>query len=419
MIDTVQNIFIVGIKGVAMANLAIMLKQLGKNVTGVDTPESFITDDELKKNNITFVTEFSESVLPANTELVIYSAAHGGKKNPIVKAAVMRNVHLMHQVEVLNELMKLHTHKIAVCGSHGKTTTTALLAFALKKIGVDPSYIVGSSDFSGMPAGHIGKKDYFVVEADEYAKDPPDDMTPKFFSLDPNYIICTNIDFDHPDVFKNLDEVRGAFNTFFEKVASEKLFMCEEIDTLGSFKLSLYGEKNVLNAAGVIALLLSLGFTRKKIADAIADFKGVKRRFELVFSENDSYLLDDYAHHPAEILATISAAHSRFPGKKIHVIFQPHTFSRTVALKKEFTEALSQADFAYIAPIFASAREQASSYKITHHELATGTISAYDTKDELLAMIKKNFSRGNVVFTMGAGDIYKLKNDIIDVLKGA
>ncbi len=455
-----QNIFIVGIKGVAMANIAVILKQLGKNVSGWDTSEEFITDKTLNLHGIVVV-----DALPPDTDLVIYSAAHQGKNNSLVGEAFTRKITVLTQPQALAEIMQDYETRIAICGSHGKTTTAALLAFCLKELGVNPGYMVGTSDFNGMDGGAAGDKKYFVVEADEYAIDPPADKTAKFLLLNPTHILATNIDFDHPDVYASLDETKHVFTEFFKKVVRNNLFVCADDihlqhsggvsygfsdaatyqikntvsqeqsvmfelfakdKVIEQFDLDIFGEKNIANAAGVISLLLSLGFESDKIKDVISKFTGAKRRFELVAHENNTYLFDDYGHHPVEISATIQAARSRFPERRIIVIFQPHTYSRTEALKNEFVTALKDADEAFIAPIFASAREKGQEHTISSLALEhlakaqnIATIHGCSTTEEILTGLERVLRPHDVVFTMGAGDIYKLKDGIIKLIKQA
>ncbi|MBI4226039.1 hypothetical protein HY612_02900, partial [Candidatus Roizmanbacteria bacterium] len=231
MLNQTKKIFIVGIKGVAMTNLALILKKMGKKVSGSDVKEEFITDSLLQKNMIPFQEGFDPRDLPKETSLVIYSSGHQGQNNPQVLAAKKRKIKTTTQAEFLAELLKQFKTKIAVCGCHGKTTTSSLLAYALLKLGASPSYMVGSSSFNSYPGGDYKANDYFVVEADEYGVNPPYDITPKFSLLKPDSILCTNIDFDHPDVYKNIEEVKFAFLKFFQKfrVDSKKNYHLDTI----------------------------------------------------------------------------------------------------------------------------------------------------------------------------------------------
>ena len=186
------------------------------------------------------------------------------------------------------------------------------------------------------------------------------------------------------------------------------------------FTISLFGEKNVSNAAAVIVMLLELGFPLEKIQAAIKGFTGAKRRFEKVFENTNYSLYDDYGHHPHEIEATISAARKHFPNRRIIVVFQPHTYSRTQMLLKDFAKALSLADYSYILPIFSSAREDASKFSITSEDIikagAKNSESVHSNR-QLISQLKPSLEKKDVIFTMGAGDVYKLQKDIIRLVK--
>ncbi len=470
-LESAETVFILGIKGVGMANLAVILKKMGKKVVGSDMDEQFITYDLLISHDIQIITDFSPEQLPDDVDLFIYSASHQGINSPQAEEAKKRGIPVIPQTQILGELMQSFEKAVAVCGCHGKTTTASLLAYALEKLDVSPSYFIGTSTFQDRWAGRFDKKEYFVAEADEYGVNPPTDKTPKFYLLHPTHILCLNIDFDHPDIYKDMEETSAAFYKFFtmshaklylniddprlqdlstklpregystfgfsdladlqiiNPVITEFFSEFELIDKrssrrLGLFQISLFGMQNISNAAGAILLLLSFGFDKEDIKKAILNFTGAKRRFEKIALENQIALYDDYAHHPAEITSTILSAKARFKDKRVVVIFQPHTYSRTNALKHQFIDSLSHADLAIIAPIFGSARENISDYIISSEDLVEiaqregfTTISSYHEKSELLAYLRQNLRKGDVLFTIGAGDIYKLKNDIIEVVK--
>lgn len=462
MLEQSKNIFFLGIKGVAMANLAVILKKMGKQVSGCDLEEEFITDKLLKKNNIERIVGFDE--FPKDVDLIVYSAAHGGTSNPLIVRAVKNGVKIISQAKLLGELMNQFENKIAVCGCHGKTTTSSLLVYALNKLKQKPSYLVGVPFFSGFQGGDFQDKKYFVVEADEYGVNPPSDKTPKFHLLNPNHIIATNIDFDHPDVYKDIKETKEAFKRFFnnhylDTIVPRLLFCADdknlmevveslpnkkyktygesekadyqiknikinedestfEIKNIGKFQISLFGKHNVLNASAVIVQLLELGFKANEINESLKGFTGAERRFEKIYFNNNTYLFDDYAHHPTEIEATIKAAKSRFPKRRIIVIFQPHTYSRTQNLLEEFRKSLSLADIGLILPIFASARENSDQFKVTSYDIVAGSkkLEYVKSNDQLINLLDINLKEGDVVFTMGAGDVYKLKHELIKII---
>ena len=216
MLAQSKNIFFLGIKGVAMANLAVILKKMGKNVAGCDIEEEFITDKLLINNNIKWQIGFNTAKLAKNIDLIVYSAAHGGTNNPLIIEARKKEINIISQADLLGELMDQFKNKIAVCGCHGKTTTSSLLVYALNNLKENPSYIVGAPFFTNHEGGDYQSKKYFIVEADEYGVNPPIDKKPKFHLLDPDSILATNIDFDHPDVYKDIEETKKAFKKFFD-----------------------------------------------------------------------------------------------------------------------------------------------------------------------------------------------------------
>ncbi len=469
IVDQSKNVFFVGIGGVAMCNLAILLKQMGKEVSGSDVPGFTMTDEILRQNDIPFITSFDPGLLLPDADLVIYTGAHQGSQNPQVAEATNRNIVTLQLSQATTELSKLFENTLAVCGTHGKTTTSSLLAHALQKLNQHPSFLIGTATFGENYGGTYDGNKFFVIEADEYGSNPPIDKTPKFLRYDPQYVICNNVEFDHPDIYGSVDEVENAFQTFFEKKSIKKLFLCADhaklmqviertelqnyetfgysssadlriIEShadeyhsyfsleyqnkkLGEYQVKLFGEKNISNIAGAILLLLNLGFESEHIKSAVKDFTGAKRRFEEVACINDSFIFDDYAHHPSEITATINAAHSRFKNRRLVILFQPHTYSRTEALKNEFIEALSKADIVFLLPIYASreAKQESHISSFDLEKLARSknylNIKAVDDKSALITLLQKELKKGDVIFTMGAGDVYQVKDDIIRLLK--
>jgi len=466
--DTMKSsYFILGIKGAAMANLAVMLTQMGSKVTGVDVAEEFITDDTLKKHVISYTTDFTDTSGVDASNIFVYSAAHGGLNHALAKYAKNNGKTLISQPALLGEIITQFTKSIAVSGCHGKTTTSSLLAWALDKLGVNPSYMIGAPPHEGSGGGALNQSEYMVVEADEYGVQPPTDKTPKLLFLHPSYSICTNIDFDHPDVYESIVETKNTFQQFFKQ--SKRILACgddahindviahvpeksiatygtgdnnpyqirnisqnskastfelwHEKKLIGTFSINLFGDKNILNAGAVIACLIEHGFSTSAIQKAIIGFTGAKRRQEQVWTDGSSYLFDDYGHHPVEIAATISSLKSRFPSKKLHVAFQPHTYSRTLTFLTGFVKSLSLADATYVLPIFASARENSDDFDISSEQLVARandegitSITAHSSKHDLLTVLGERVQKGDVVLTLGAGDIYKLKNDIITIL---
>ncbi len=472
MFENKKNIFILGIKGVAMAHIALILQEMGKQVSGVDVKGSFITDEEIEKNHITWSVGFDPSLLPHDTDVVIYAASHGGVNNPLIQEAQKRNIKVMTQPEALEEIFSSFKKKIAVCGTHGKTTTSSLLSHLLIQLKKTPSYLIGAPRFGKYWGADYQKSEYFVLEADEYGVNPPFDTTPKFHLLNPDYIIATNIDFDHPDIYKDLLSVKKAFLYFFKKQPIKKIIACRDDENLtevlrtipkdrcitygfsgdsdliirdiktvtkndrvsqcislsykgsdlGEFMTLLFGKKNALNVAGVVLFLLEIGFEQEKIKKALIHFSGPQRRFELVHRVGDILLFDDYAHHPEEIDATIDAFRTRFPSRRLILIFQPHTYSRSLSLQLDFIKSLSHADLSILTDIFPSAREKQGQFPITSSDMVNKAHSQkvkdilFQPKKNIVSFLEKNIRQGDIICTMGAGDIYTLKNDIIKLM---
>jgi UDP-N-acetylmuramate--alanine ligase len=464
-----KKIYMVGIKGVGMSQLAAILAVKNKIVIGSDTGESFTTDEILQKNSIRVDKGFLDTYITPDIDLVITTAAHKGLQNPQVLYAKSCNIPVITYAQALGELMSDYKNCISICGAHGKTTTTGLCAITAKSLRLDPTYIVGTASLMDEPSYGYGKSDVFIVESDEYVASYPDDLHPKLYYMNPTHIIATNIDFDHPDVYSSLEEIKDVFTDFFKKtldkggylvfcsqdpILSEvtsklpsknkysygfsqtdrlyihaiqyknhKAFFSVTIDgkTVEDFSISLAGEKNVLNAGGVILLFYLLGIPLAAIKESLPNFKGSQRRFEKKFEANETVLYDDYGHHPKEIVATIKAAQTRYPHKRIIVIFQPHTFSRTQSLLADFAKALSEADISLVADIFASAREDAKSFSVTSADIqksakSQGFSNVFYTPD-ILKTLKEKMQKGDIIVTMGAGNIYTIQNGIIELIK--
>lgn len=465
-IFTARNIHLVGIKGVAMAALAVILKQQGKTVTGSDVAEDFPTQKVLAALNLKIFSGFSKQhILKDKTQLVIYTGAHNGKNNPEVLFAKSQNILVLSHGQALGDLMLKKTG-ISVAGSHGKTTTSAMIAHVLSKSGFYPAFAVGCGEILSLrtPAAW-GKGKYFVAEADEYVTDPNSDMTPRFMWQQPKYLVLTNIDFDHPDVYKNLKAVKQAFLKFIEnnpklalvilnqddlnsqflltsttkpiitygmsKAADFRISHVLELPThtecnlakIGRLTMLVPGTHNIYNAAAAAVLIHKLGVNTADLITNMANFMGTKRRLEVLAKKGRTIFIDDYAHHPQEISASIEALRHKYPDKKLLIIFQPHTYSRTQALFNEFSHCFSQADTVVISDIYASAREKplagVSAEKLVK-SIAKLKQDVYfaPTKQAVLKYLRRLDLSNQVVVLMGAGDIYNWQKDVIKASNG-
>lgn len=460
-----KHIHFIGIKGVAMTALAIAAKERGYKVTGSDIEEDFPTKEILAKFKITPLLGFKKENLGSLgnlgslPDLVIMTGAHGGMNNPEAAAAQKMGLKVLMHGQALAEFAR-GKKTIAVAGSHGKTTVAAMIAHLLVKADLDPSYAVGCGDIRSLGAsGHAGKGEYFVVEADEYATDPGYDPTPRFFHLEPYAAIITNIEYDHPDVYGNIQQLKSAFLTFANKTFAKGLLVAgidnenmqailpsvkiprltfgfspladyqiskptygaertwfhlkyKNVD-LGQFTLKVPGRLNSLNAAGAAITANWLGMPWEEIRRHLLTFQGTKRRFEKIGERDGIIFFDDYAHHPTQIKSTLEAARSWFPGRKIICIFQPHTFSRTKALFYQFAQCFTQANEVIITDIYPSAREKAdptvnSHLLVNEAQKYHQNVSYLPTIKEAADFLKKEMTVGDIIMTMGAGNIYKI-----------
>lgn len=449
-----KHIHLVGIKGVAMAALAVYLKESGASVTGSDVADEFPTDEELRRKGISILTGFSADHVQGKHVLdaVYYTGAHSGRDNPEVVAAVNNGIQTLPHGKALGEIMK-GKRQIVVSGSHGKTTTSAMIATLLIQANLNPSYAIGCGSISSvLPAGHFGSSDWFVAEGDEYITDPNHDRTPRFMWLEPEILVVTNIDFDHPDAYADLSAVQYAFLELQQKakvtivnaddpasrvllrgsnvitygyspvsdyrithvgVGSERMFFrLEERGVfVGEFAIKVPGKHNVSNAVAALIAAHTAGVSWDDLREGLLAFTGTKRRFEKLGEAKGIMFYDDYAHHPTEIMATLKGARMWYPDRNIIAVFQPHTYSRTKALLSEFARAFSDANTVILTDIYASAREHetlgidgstlVSETAKYHHHVLYG--KGYTEIQKSLHAIVHS---GDVVIYMGAGDIY-------------
>lgn len=454
--EEIKHIHFVGIKGVAMTALAVWAKEKGFEVTGSDVREEFPTDEVLKKANIYPSVGF----LPDHVsgDVVIYTGAHGGRDNIEVKEAVKRNIPVFPHGQALGMLMDGHK-QISIAGCHGKTTTTAMIATVLSHAGMDPSYAIGCGLIRGLGlSGHAGKGAYFIAEADEYVTDPNHDSTPRFLWQHPETLVITAIDFDHPDVYKNIDDVGKAYVSLTNQMSGEKTLIFNADDknnsiylqtktseTYGfdqgnlvviageqkpfsntgvfvwdnekiSVTLQIPGKHNLLNAAAAFLVGKKLGIETEKIIGGLKQYAGASRRFEYIGEKNNTVYIDDYAHHPAEIKATLMAAREWYPDHQIICLFQPHTYSRTAAFLSDFGSAFYESDTVGILPIYASAREIE---KTIDAEDVVKEIKKHDKNVSFYPSIETFFEehsnsfKPTVILFLGAGDIGRKAREFI------
>ena len=422
-----QHIYMVGIGGIGMSARAQLLTRQGKVVSGSDRSES-PTTELLTKQGIEVSVGHDQCLIPADTELLIYSDAVPESNVERARAREM-GIPEMSYFEALGDVSK-KARTIAVAGTHGKTTTTGMLAKILQYCDKEPTAVIGSivRDFESnfLP----GRDELFVVEACEYR----DHM----LKIAPEILVITNIELDHTDYFPNLKALQDSFRKMAEKIPVHGAIVTNPYDPIiaGAIatakapildyttqtvpELAQIGEFNRENArAAKCAARAAFPHLQEEFTDkALLEFKGSWRRFEYRGeTPSGATVFDDYAHHPTAIEKTIAAARERFPGKRITVAFHPHTYTRTASLMDEFARALAQADRTIIAPIFAAREEPIEG--ITSEALAAqaqalgGNVTAMQSFDEIRDALLKEGSDA-LIITMGAGDIYKVAEEIAD-----
>ena len=461
----IRRIHFVGIKGVAMTALAIYVKEMGISVSGSDISEVFPTDETLAKAGIRPSVGFDAGFLrESKPDMVVYTGAHGGYDNPQVAAAGEYGIPAVAHGKALGMFMGDH-RQVSIAGSHGKTTTSAMIATILTNAGIDASYAIGCGEIFGLGLpGHWGKSNVFVVEADEYVTDPTHDPTPRFLWQNPEILVTTNIDFDHPDVFSSLHEVQDAFVGLQKQQVGEKVTIvnyddqashclikpnvnsvitygmsphadfrvshigCSEGRTfftlyksetqIGEFSLKVAGKHNALNAAAAALACSSVGVSWQNIRTGLMAFRGTKRRFEFLATINGVTYYDDYAHHPREIRATIDAVRQWHPRHRIVIVFQPHTYTRTQALLGEFAQCFTGSNLVLITDIYASSREHPTG-NITARSLVeeasrfhSNILYAKDKKT-VASMLTKLGISGDIVVFMGAGSIFNWAHELV------
>jgi UDP-N-acetylmuramate--alanine ligase len=447
----------IGIGGIGMSGIAKVLMNLGYQVSGSDLSNS-PTVEKLQKNGAEiFIGHKTENV--KDVQIVVYSSAID-ESNPEIIEARNQKVPLIKRAEMLAELMRLK-YGIAIAGSHGKTTTTSLLATILNKLEFKPTYIIGGLVKNLEDNAQIGDGELLVAEADE--------SDGSFLLLNPIMSVITNIDNDHLDYYKTIENLQDAFVEFSNKVPfygsvslnahdefsiklikslkkphciygiegkksftnsiDYKAFNIKETvegakfdvsfkDEKESFHIKLNGEHNILNALGAITIAHKIGASLKDISVAIIEFEGVSRRQEILYTNKNLIIMDDYAHHPTEITATIETVKRKYPNKKLVVCFEPHRYSRTQSFWKEFVESFSKVDEVHISPIYAASEEglEYIDSEVMVKNISENNVKAYyiENLEKMSDIFQGSLSSETVILTLGAGPISRIARRIID-----
>jgi UDP-N-acetylmuramate--alanine ligase len=459
MFRHVKNIHFIGIGGIGMSGIAEVLCNLGFRVSGSDLKKSKNTDRLETLHNVKiYEGHAAENV--GDAQVVVYSSAVR-EDNPEVVIAKQKSIPVIPRAEMLAELMTLKAYGIAVAGTHGKTSTTSMVATILGHAGFDPTTVVGGVvDTLGSNA-RLGKSDWFVTEADESDR--------SFLMLYPTIAVVTNIDKEHMESYKGMDDVVQCFTDFVNKVpfygacvlclddpnvqliiprikrrrvtygmTAQADISAQEIryndsfgstfkvlkgsEVLGEITMPVPGKHNIYNALAATAVALEVEVPFPKIAEAFAKFRNANRRFQFKGEARGISVIDDYGHHPTEILATLSAAKSGSGGRRTVVIFQPHRFSRTKELMNEFALCFNNADVLFVTDIYAASEQPIEGITA---EILTENIKQYGHKnaryigdvesaaEKVIPFLQEN----DLVITLGAGSITRLSDEILEKLK--
>lgn len=447
------RVHFMGIGGISMSGLAQILLDRKFTVTGSDNHESGITK-HLKAQGVTIYYGQRAENITDNIDLVVYTAAIH-PDNPEFMEAQKRGIPMMDRAELLGQIMKHYENSVAVAGTHGKTTTTSMLSHIMLENRCDPTISVGGILKAIHGNIRIGQSSYFVTEACEY--------TNSFLKFNPKIEVILNIEEDHLDFFKDINDIRRSFREFAHKLkdggtliihgAIDRLSEITEgiegkvitfgIDpsndyyasniefddmALGSFDLMIHGEyidrirlnvtglHNITNALAAVAAAVTLGISLEDIKQGLLGYDGTDRRFEYKGSFNGITVIDDYAHHPTEITATLTTA-KKYPHKTLWCVFQPHTYTRTKAFLQDFAKALSLADKVVLADIFpARETDPGDIHSRDIQKLLANAgreVWYFPSFKEIEEFLQKNCTHGDLLITMGAGDVVNIGEDLI------
>jgi UDP-N-acetylmuramate--alanine ligase len=449
------HIHFVGIGGIGMSGIAELLLNLGYKVSGSDLSSSDLTRRLQSIGGVIYEGHAAKQIKGAD---VVVTSAAIVPDNPEIIAAAQASIPVIPRAEMLAELMRLK-YSIAIAGAHGKTSTTSLVAAVLDEGGLDPTVVIGGKLKSIGINALLGEGDFIVAEADE--------SDGSFLKMSPTIAVVTNIDREHLDFYKDLDHIKEVFLSFIDRipfyglailclddepiqdiiprikkrfttygVSSQADIQAKNIESkglksrfaikhlgehLGEISLNLPGIHNVYNAMASIAVGLELGIDFEVIKSALEIVQGVQRRLEIKGIARDITVVDDYGHHPTEIKFTLQAAKESWPDRRIVVVFQPHRYSRTEALFDDFTRSFYQSDMLVVLPIYAASEK---AIKGVDSQSLFEEIRAHGHKDVVfmpsfktaVSHLKQTLTGGDILLTLGAGDVYKLGETLLKEL---
>lgn len=428
----VKSAHFIGIGGIGMSALARYMLKEGKQVSGSDASDSDLIQ-ALQEEGVEISIGHMEDHVSEDIDLVVYTIAIQ-HDNPELVFAREHGIPTVSYPEMLGIISK-GKYTVAVAGTHGKTTTTAMLSKILLDAGEHPTVVVGSlldtSIATGPKGGRTnfihGESELFVVEACEYKR--------SFLNLSPNILVITNIDVDHLDYYENLEDIQTAFKELVDTVPDDGYIVCDSDDSrvsavLGDtpariidyndledeISLSVPGEHNVSNAQAAVAAAQLLNINRAQAIKDLEDFRGTWRRAEHICSLGDMLVFDDYAHHPTEIKASLKGFREAYPDKHLCVVFQPHLYSRTKMLLDEFVTSFEYADEIIVVPIYAAREGEDPSISSTILAGKIGeeekNVHHMESFDDVTSYITNNLESNSLVLTMGAGDVFKIAQEL-------
>lgn len=454
---TKTKVHFVGIGGMGMCGLAEVLVNMGYRVSGSDIAETDITKHLISKGCKVYQGHSADNL--TEVDVVVVSSAIKGY-NPEVEAARARLIPVIPRAEMLGELMRMK-RAVAVAGSHGKTTTTTMLASVLMEAGKDPTAIIGGRvNALGLANARLGTSEYLVAEADE--------SDGSFLTLAPTWAVVTNMDAEHLDHYGTVEKIREAFVNFVNRIPFygmaalcvdnsgvqsllpdlrkrfvtyglspqatyrarnvrydgliTKYVAWNRAKELGEIELPMPGQHNVLNSLAVLAICDTLGLSFETIKAGLAKFDGIQRRFTVRGEVGGVTIVDDFAHHPAEIRTTLAGARAAFPGRRIVAAFQPHRYTRTRDQFSEFANSFYDADMVCLCDVFAAGEQPidgADSPKLVDliRSRGHGNVNYVAKRADVAGWIDSKVQEGDIVITLGAGNIQLTCNELIDALE--
>ncbi|MEW6291158.1 MAG: UDP-N-acetylmuramate--L-alanine ligase [Thermodesulfobacteriota bacterium] len=458
MYNKTKHIHFVGIGGIGMSGIAELLLNLGYSVSGSDLRQSDITRRLQSLGGRIY--QGHNGAWVGNADVVVISSAVKDN-NPEVLAAREAFIPVIPRAEMLAELMRLKKYGIAVAGSHGKTSTTSLVGWLLAEAGLDPTVVIGGKVNSLGTNAKLGEGEFLVAEADE--------SDGSFLKLSPVIEVVTNIDLEHLDYYRDIDEIKEVFLQFINKIPfygaavlcldddhvasllprikkrvityglvtqadisgrqlraeglTTSFEVCRGGEVLGEIMINFPGRHNVLNSLAAVAVGLELEIPFARISAALATFTGVQRRLQIKGEARGVTVIDDYGHHPTEIKATLAAIRSAWPSRRLLVMFQPHRYTRTQGLFKEFCTAFHDADILILTEIYPASESPIAG--VTAENLMIG-IKEHGQRqvylaagvDDLAGQVQPMLEDGDIVLTLGAGDILRAGEQLLSALGG-